>query len=321
MNKRTTRRATQKTMRLATAGLDASLKKQYLITIAVLIILSVLNISLKSDQVSRDVWSVAVEVRVTSITLILVFLFWMPVLLPWFLTQAPRLQGSLNWLRAQGIEEIESSVLKIKLKYGVQEASRNYEEQISEPGANSDRLNADDDRQQIEKRYQEAIALIDAMSTIDATEALDRINQLAVYYDRVRDEMPPGANRTRLMLEISSTMWALVNKTVDFPVLERLNSPKAGERLSAYKYIEWQPSSQYLDLLLSRAIGILEIPFGQYAALLALRRLVTLNPLTPTQASETINLLTWSAKLDYFQADKSRPKLMMEIAAILQANL
>lgn len=317
MNKNSARRVNQNE---ASSGLSSSLKKKYLITIVILIILSVLNISLKSDNVNSNIWSFSVELKVTSVTLVLVFLFWLPALVPWFLTQFPQLQGSLNWLREQGIEEVETNLLRIKLRYGVQEASQNYEEKIWNPGATSAGLNAQETHQQIEKRYQDAITLIDATSNIDSAEALKRIDQLAIYYDRVREEMPSGSNRTRLMRDISSTMWALVTETVNFPVQDRLNSCKAGERLSAYKYIEWQPSIEYIDLLLSRAVGIQEMPFGQYSALLALRRVVTTNELAPTQLIETIAILNWSANLDYIKGDRSRHRLMIEIASILKTN-
>lgn len=317
MNKNSARRVNQNE---ASSGLSSSLKNKYLITIVILIILSLLNISLKSNNVNSNIWSCSFELKVTSVTLVLVFLFWLPALVPWFLTQFPQLQGSLNWLREQGIEEVETNILRIKLRYGVQEASQKYEEKIWNPGATSAGLNAQETHQQIEKRYQDAITLIDATSNIDSAEALKRIDQLALYYDRVREEMPSGSNRTRLMRDISSTMWALVTKTVNFSVEDRLKSCKAGERLSAYKYIEWQPSLEYIDLLLSRAVGIQEMPFGQYSALLALRRVVTTNELALIQSRETIAILNWSANLDYIKEDRSRQKLMIEIASILKTN-
>lgn len=317
MNKNSARRVNQNE---ASSGLSSSLKKKYLITMVILIILSVLNISLKSENVNSNIWSFSVELKVTSVTLVLVFLFWLPALVPWFLTQFPQLQGSLNWLREQGIEEVETNLLRIKLRYGVQEASQNYEDKIWNPGATSAGINAQETHQKIEKRYQDAITLIDATSNIDSAEALKRIDQLAIYYDRVREEMPSGYNRTTLMRDISSTMWALVTKTVNFPVQDRLNSCKAGERLSAYKYLEWQPSIEYIDLLLSRAVGIQEMPFGQYSALLALRRVVTTNELASPQSIETLAILNWSANLEYIKEDLSRHRLMIEIASILKTN-
>lgn len=303
----------------ASSGFSPSLRKKYSISIFILIILSVLNISLGSDEVNSNIWSFSIELKVTSITLFLVFLFWLPVLLPLLLTQFPQLQNSLSWLREQGIEEVETNLLKIKLRYGVQEALQSYEEKVWNPGATGANLSNQEVHQQIEKRYQDAIALVDAASNIDSVEALRRIDQLATYYDKVREEMPSGSNRTRLMRDISSTMWTLVTKTTNFPVYERLISNKAGERLSAYKYLEWQPSTEYIDLLLSRAIGILEMPFGQYGALLALRRIVAVKKLNSTLSEKTIDILNWSANLNYMGADRRR--LMVEIVSILGTNL
>ena len=298
------------------SGLPSSLRKKYSITIFSLIILSVLSISLKSDKVNSNVWSFSVELKVTSVTLLLLFLFWLPILLPWVLSQIQQVQGSLSWLREQGIEEIETNLLRIKLRYGVQEASEKYEEKISNVGAID--LTSQETQQQLEGRYRDAIALVDAASAIDSMEALKRIDQLAGYYDRVREEMSSGRNRTKLMREISSTIWTLVPKVADFPVLERLNSDRGGERLSAYKYIEWNVSTDYINLLVSRAVGVLEMPYTQYSALLALRRVATSNQLTASQSAEIIRALNWSANLDYMKQD--RRKLMIEIASILEAK-
>jgi hypothetical protein len=320
MNRSATQKSNQNEKLATPLELPSSLKKKYLITIFTLTILSILNISLKSDKVNSNIWSFSIEVKVTSLTVILVLLLWLPILLPWILTQFPQLKGSLNWLREQGIEEVETNLLRIKLRYGVQEATQNYEEKIWDRGATSTELNSQETYQAIEKQYQDVLASIETASNIDPAEALSRIDQLATYYDRIREEMPAGSNRTRLMREISSTMWALVTKTIDFPIQKKLNSPKAGERLSAYKYLEWQPTSEYLDLLLSRAVGVLEMPFSQYAALLALRRVVTTHPPSSSQAKEITDLLTWVANLDYIKRDRSRQKLMLEIASILATS-
>ncbi|WP_322649811.1 hypothetical protein [Nostoc sp. ChiVER01] len=311
-----TRKVNQNEQFATSSEFPSSLKKKYLITIITLIILSILNISLKSDKVNSKIWSFSIEFKVTSVTLVLVFLLWLPILLPWFISLFPQLQGSLNWLRQQGIEEVETNLLRIKLRYGVEEASQNYEEKILNVASTN--LTSQETYQQVEKRYRDAVTLVNATSDIDATEALKRIEQLGHYYDRVRDEMPSGNERTRLMREISSIMWALVPKVVNFPVYAKLNSNNGGERLSAYKYIEWQPSIEYVNLLLSRAIGVLEMPFGQYAALLALRRIVRSNKLIPTQSREIIDILNWLANLDCIEG--SRRKLMIEIVSTLEAS-
>ena len=130
--------------------------------------------------------------------------------------------------------------------------------------------------------------------------------------------MPSGHNRTRLLREVSSIMWTLVPKVMNFPIHERLNSNKGGERLSAYKYIEWNLSTDYIDLLVARAVGILEVPFAQYAALLTLRRVAASKQLTASQSAKIIGILNWSANLDYIQ--QHTKKLMLEIVSILETQ-
>lgn len=88
--------------------------------------------------------------------------------------------------------------------------------------------------------------------------------------------------------------------------------------MSAYKHVEWNTSTEYINLLVSRAVGIMEMPYTQYAALLALRRVVTNNPFAPSKSAEIINILNWSANLDYMQPE--RRKLMIEIASLLKTK-
>jgi hypothetical protein len=289
------------------------IKRSLLAFVIVLTLLSILNITLKSDKLNSQTWSLSVEIKVTAVTLFLVFFILLPTLLPWIISFVPQIQDSIKWLRNQGIEQIETSVLKIKLRYGLEEASKNYEEKIWTPGT----VNSisQDTFKQLEIRYRDAISLINSKGDIGSAEALNQIDQLGEYYDRVREEMPSGSSRTRLMTEISSTMWALISKTLDFPVHKRIVSPKGGERLSAYKYIEWQPSNSYLNLLLPRSIGVLEVPFGQYSALLALRRVVTTNKIDSGQAREIIDLLSWAPNIEYFGSD--RQSLMISIVSLL----
>jgi len=122
------------------------------------------------------------------------------------------------------------------------------------------------------------------------------------------------------MSDISSTMWTLVPNTKNFPLRKRLNSPKPGERLSAYKYLERYPSQENIDLLLSRSIGMLEVPFGQYAALLALRRHVVADQVEPSQAKKLISVLEWAASVEYI-AGSDRYVAMAQIISILRTNL
>lgn len=296
----------------------SSLKRAYYVTIFGLIILSVFSISIESEKLSSDVWSFATDIKVSSVTLLLISLFWLPILLPATFKRFPQLQSSLGWLREQGVEEVETNLLRIKLRYGVQEASEQYEKKVLNFKSDNPESISQETDQSNETRYREAISAINTQSSsITPDEALFRIDQLADYYDRLRQDMPSGSNRTRLMGNISSTMWALVPQTVRFPVRERLSSHKEGQRLSAYKHIEWHLSDEYIDLLFSRALGVLEVPFGQYAALLALRRVLTTTDLSKLQSRTMKDTLRWAAKLDYIRSDSGRYRLMMEVASFL----
>ena len=316
-NRKSIRKVNQHEQAGFSSVVPISLGSKHSIAIIILTILSALNVSLKSDEVSGNVWSLSVGSKVTPATIILLLLFWLPIIMPLIISQVPQVESSLNWLREQEVEEVETNLLRIKLKYNLQEASESYAEKISDSGAIN--LSPQETQKQLEFYYKNAIALVNAASDIDSPEAIERIDQLANYYDGIREKMPSGHNRTRLLREISSIMWTLIPKVINFPIRERLNSNQGGERLSAYKYIEWNVSIDYMDLLVSRAVGILEVPFAQYAALLTLRRVATSKQLDASQSAKIVDLLNWSANLDYMQ--QHTRKLILEIASILKAEI
>jgi len=167
-----------------------------------------------------------------------------------------------------------------------------------------------------EKSYRDALAAIKDSGILSSSEAMNKINKLSEYYDQNRASLPPGSKRTRLMEELSSMLWSLMPSVKNFPLRERLNSWRSDDRLSAYKYLEYKPGMDNLDLLISSAIGVLEEPFGQYAALLALRRLV-INVKTGTLEKELITRnLTWIARLEFMGSD--REYLMNSIVSLLE---
>jgi hypothetical protein len=147
---------------------------------------------------------------------------------------------------------------------------------------------------------------------------MSKIVELSQYYDEVRATMPSSRKRTRLMQDISAIIWSLMPSIENLPVREWMKSPRGGERLVSYKYIEYKLSLENLDLLLSRAAGILEEPYGQYSALLALRRLAINVELDTSQKHLITNQLAWAAGLEYM--GKDRVNLMKAILSILTAS-
>lgn len=298
---------------------SSSFRRRYFLSIGILAVLSTINISVKSNVSNDETLGLLLDFKVTAVTLLLASLFWLPVLLPWFLEQLPQIKSSLRWIKEQGIEEIETNLIRIKLASGTQEAARQYEQEILDAKSKNKKEPSFDTLRTLETQYKNSISLVSSAGQIDSAEAIERTEKLADYYDRIRQEMPSSARRTRLMTEISSIMWTLVPKIKNFPVNQRLNSHMAGERLSAYKYLEWQPSTRHSRLLVSRSIGMLETPFGQYAALLALRRLAAVGELTIEVKKEISDILSWAATVDYIRG-KDRHSLMIDIIRILKTS-
>jgi hypothetical protein len=288
------------------------LRRLYFLVIFILTLLSPIGLSLQTDDAASLPWKISATVQITSITVTFLLLAWLPVLVPWLVSLSPRLQSLFAGLRESGLEEIEAGILRIKLSAGVKEAAETYKKNLEESRK---------DPAALEKTYKEALASIETAESISPANALSRIDELAAYYDRIRQTLPSGPDRTRLLTELSSILWTLMPRvnSADLDILERLSNASGGKRLSAYKYLEYRPSTEFLNLLLSRAAGILEEPFGQFSALLALRRLVFSEKLDSSQRALIANHLAWSAGLDYMR-NSDRLYLMRSILSALETK-
>lgn len=285
----------------------------FYIGLTILILLSIIGLSFELE----DTWKVSADVGVTAVTLLLLLLICLPVIVPWLRANEPSLERFFGWFRSQGIEEIESGLGRIKFASGAPNAADTYENSVLKPV--NENLGPEEIEQELRDSYSEVLELTDSSLGIDPPRALRMVDELATYYDRIRESIPPSRERTRLMTQVASTMWSLMPSTEDFPVRARLNSPRGGERLSAYKYLEWRPSAEFTDSLLSRAVGALETPFGQYHALLTLRRLVNTVELTPSQEQRISDTLAWFVELEYLRG-ADRGVLMRGILAVLRSS-
>ena len=291
------------------------LRGLYFVVIFILTLLSLVKLSIQSDNTSTFPWKTSAEIQVNSITLILLLLIWLPLLIPWIVSISPRFQTFLTGLRESGLEEVEAGILRIKLTAGIEKAADMYEKKVLD----SDKL-ATTNVQEIEKlenSYRESIESVSRMSkNLTSSEAMSKVDELGLYYDRIRETMPSGHERSQLMRSVESAMWALIPSIQNFPIRARLNSTKGGERISAYKFLEWQPSIEYIDLLLARSIGVLEVPFAQYAALLTLRRLVVNLDIDKNTQNRILQILMWNSQIDFLGED--RRSLMKSIISILE---
>jgi len=273
------------------------LRRLYFFVIFILTLLSPIGLSLQTDDITSQPWKVSANIQITSITITFLLLAWLPLLIPWLISLSPRLQIFFTGLRESGIEEIEAGILRIKLSPGLQEAAETYKKKLAD---------AKEDPSSLENSYKEALSALNASETLSPVDALKRIDEICSYYDRIRKTLPSGSERTRLLTELASILWTLMPRVDvnDLNLRERFSSPSGGKRLSAYKYLEYAPSLEYLNLLLSRAVGVLEEPFGQYSALLALRRMVVNLKLNDLQKKLIANHLGWTSELGYIGNDR-----------------
>lgn len=276
------------------------LRRLYFFVIFILTFLSPIGLSLQTDDINSLPWKVSATLQITSITITFLLLAWLPLLIPWLVALSPRLQTFFTGLRESGIEEIEAGILKIKLSPGIKEAVETYKNVVDINHAKASEKKSDD----IEKSYEIALSEIKNSKTLSSSEAMNKIKELSQYYDHIRATMPSGSRRTQLLEDLSAILWSLMPSTENFPVREWLNSSRGGERLSAYKYLEYKADLNHIDLLLSRAVGVLEEPFGQYSALLALRRVAVNSRPTIAQREVIITHLSWSTQLEYMGRDR-----------------
>jgi hypothetical protein len=87
-------------------------------------------------------------------------------------------------------------------------------------------------------------------------------------YDTLRETMPGGAERTRLMTELFKQLKETLRDTKDFDLAGHLRHDERRERLAAYAYLRTHTVPDVMSSLV-RAATSEDTPFGQYAALRA----------------------------------------------------
>lgn len=295
-------------------------RSRYSLVLTVLLLISIFNVSLRRNATASGDWSMEISVGVSAITLALLILLAAPVIAPWIIKLAPGLRSLFAWSRDAGIEEVEVAGLRIKLASlasGVSAAATAYATNILKPSAAT--LATAQDPESLMTVYTQMLENLETDSRVPSAEAIQRIDHLGEMYEEVRAKLPSGAERTQLLTQISSIMWSLMASVDEFDVVERISSPDGGRRLAAYKYIEAKAHTEQLDLLLSRAIGVLETPFGQYATLLALRRVVVANGLDADERDSVSRQLNWVPDLAYI-AGTDREFLMRNILEVLKSD-
>ena len=281
---------------------DLKWKPVYNYLLLLLIIMSLFHVTTQTDNSLSGLWKLSAEINVSPISITLMLIYILPYIILIVDKQIPHLKDFIHGLRSVGIEKIKAGILEIKLSSNISEMANAYQNKLEDIT-----LSHSDSQQKINDLdgfYKKMILMQDKAYPIGHEAAMAKIDELCRYYDELRLELDRGSERTRLMSMVASTMMSLMAKISSFPVHERLLSLKGGERLSAYKYLEWKPDDSCFDLLLSRAAGILEVPFGQYHALLALRRLIVTINIDKSSREFSIQTLDWLKTIEFIGSDR-----------------
>lgn len=104
----------------------------------------------------------------------------------------------------------------------------------------------------------------------DESAVVASVRDRAVRYNVLRETMPSGDARTVAMADVVRELRNLLRDAPDFDVARYLSSSDRGLRLAAYAYLQEHEAPQYRPELV-RAVCDEDKPFGQYAALEALK--------------------------------------------------
>jgi hypothetical protein len=144
----------------------------YYAVMVMLIVLSIVDISISSDNIYDGPWKVSTGISASNTTLWLLLIAWIPVILPWLEAQLPRIRSSVGWLRSQGIEEIAASIFSIKIASG-KETVDTYESKVIGSVDRTIRSpTARDIGEDLSDSYKAAIASVSKSSALSSKDAL-----------------------------------------------------------------------------------------------------------------------------------------------------
>jgi hypothetical protein len=202
------------------------------------------------ERDSRLIRRVSIGVSVLAGLAIAVHLIW-PELKVDVVTVALLIFGSLPWLR--GIVQ-----------------------SISLPGGPS--IDLRNDRLQVitqeEKQKDAAVETVgSAIDTGSPSQRVQEIERQAELYEKIRREMPSGADRTREMAKTAQQILSLL-PVPELHVVDKLPSPRAGQRLIAYLSLVAEPDAGHGEELIETLTEREGIPYNQSWALRALSRIL-----------------------------------------------
>jgi hypothetical protein len=104
-----------------------------------------------------------------------------------------------------------------------------------------------------------------------------QLSNLEQEYNNIRANLPSGDMRTAKMSEVVKGMMSVLPSMANFDISSALTSTDNGQRLTAYASLYIKPDYQYLDQLANAVIKD-PTPFGQYWGILALGKVINLQP-------------------------------------------
>jgi hypothetical protein len=226
-----------------------SMPSAWIAFITVLVVISLFDVTLSEEACT-------VNIRVTSTTVVLVGLTWLPALLRMLALLGGGVKAGGNEARVTGLLSILDDNLGA-LSY----LQRNASEEDVES------LNVDE----IVRKVEEALS-----NTVpDREDARSKLHELAKEYEQIRGERASSPERTTRLEKVVAQVRAFARKA-DLGVTElrkRFEGESTGDRVVALGVLQRCPDASLFDLVLS-ALRNSKSAFEQYHALRAAQSMI-----------------------------------------------
>jgi hypothetical protein len=174
-------------------------------------------------------------------------------------------------LAALGAFFTEISGFGITLKRAVEETNRIA--QAAEQTANEAKETVNEVAGDLAEGIGAALRTRDDQGLVEPARNTDPVARLAARYNEIRWTMPSGLERIAEMTKVLMQMQELLRGVRDFDLTGHLRSTDRGMRLAGIAYLNTNPDPARANALADVALAE-DKPFGEYWALVTLRKLV-----------------------------------------------
>lgn len=220
------------------------------------------------EVVWKEGETIQVAVRVTGFTAAILGLVWLPSLLRTWALVGGNLKTSVGEASSPGI--LESLIPRLQ-----PDAALATTAAVAAAAEQAETEASPAERPELRRIVATLDATVDA-PVMDRSAAVQRVKTLAAQYDALRENVPSGRDRTRLMTQIVFEARALARAGLDPPTAVATFRPASnGERVTGLALVQGAPTPDAFDVVRD-AIAHSRSAFEQYTALVTMESLIGL---------------------------------------------